>query len=82
MDVSQVGMTQDGIPVYCSVEAQRADGVLLLNRVKPHTDFFGELGSGLIKMSVVGLGKRVGAANMHLAAIQFGMSMQSARCSR
>ncbi|MEQ1825595.1 MAG: lactate racemase domain-containing protein [Pirellula sp.] len=72
LDVRQIGTTADSIPVYCSTDALAADGILLINRIKPHTDFFGTLGSGLIKMSVIGLGKRTGANTMHLASTQFG----------
>ncbi len=72
LEVKQVGTTADGKPVWCSVEALAADGIVLVNRVKPHTDFSGELGSGLLKMAVVGLGKRAGAAAMHLAASELG----------
>ncbi len=72
LDVRQVGVTSDGVSVFCSTEALSADGILLVNRVKPHTDFFGTLGSGLLKMCVIGLGKRTGATAMHLAATQFG----------
>lgn len=72
LDVQQIGETSDGVPVYCSIEALSSDGILLVNRIKPHTDFFGTLGSGLLKMCVIGLGKRVGATAMHLAATQFG----------
>jgi hypothetical protein len=72
LDVRQVGETEDGKPVWCSTEALAADGILLLNRVKPHTDFSGDIGSGLLKMAVVGLGKRAGAAAMHLAASELG----------
>ncbi len=72
LEVSEVGRTVDGKPVYCSVAALAADGIVLVNRVKPHTDFCGTLGSGLLKMSVVGLGKRSGAAAMHLAATELG----------
>jgi hypothetical protein len=72
LEVRQVGTTADGKPVWCSVEALGADGIVLINRVKPHTDFSGELGSGLLKMAVVGLGKRAGAAAMHLAASELG----------
>jgi Lactate racemase N-terminal domain len=72
LEVRQVGVTSDGVPVYCSTEALDADGIFLVNRVKPHTDFFGTLGSGLLKMCVIGLGKRTGATAMHLAATQFG----------
>ena len=60
------------MPVYCSVEALAADGIVLVNRVKPHTDFSGTLGSGLLKMCVIGLGKRAGATAMHLAASRLG----------
>ena len=72
LEVRQVGVTVDGKPVWCSVEALAADGIVLINRVKPHTDFSGEIGSGLLKMAVVGLGKRAGAASMHLAASELG----------
>jgi hypothetical protein len=72
MAVRQVGATPEGIPVYSSREALEADGILLVNRVKPHTDFGGDLGSGLLKMSVVGLGKREGAVAFHAAAARLG----------
>lgn len=72
MEVEQIGTSDDGVPVYCSVEAVGADGVLLVNRVKPHTDFSGKLGSGLLKMCVIGLGKRAGATAMHQAASRLG----------
>lgn len=72
LEVREVGKTDDQVSVFCSTDALAADGILLINRIKPHTDFFGELGSGLLKMSVIGLGKRAGATEMHLAATQFG----------
>ena len=72
MEVERIGTTPEGVPVHCSVEARRADGLLLVNRIKPHTDFSGKLGSGLVKMSVIGLGKQVGAAHYHVAAAQSG----------
>ena len=72
LDVREVGTTPDGKPVFCSIEALNADGIVLVNRVKPHTDFNGALGSGLLKMSVIGLGKKKGAATMHLAASRLG----------
>jgi hypothetical protein len=72
LEVREVGRTADNQPVFCSTEALAADGIVLINRIKPHTDFTGELGSGLLKMAVVGLGKRAGAAAMHLAASELG----------
>ncbi len=45
--------------------AHEADGIVLLNRVKPHTDFRSHLESGPSKMCVIGWGKQHGAAIMH-----------------
>jgi len=55
----------DGIPVHWDKFAAEADGVVLVNRVKPHTDFKGPLESGLAKMAVIGLGKHEGAILWH-----------------
>lgn len=48
----------DGAPVYMDRNAWESDGVVVLNRVKPHTDFRGPHESGIVKMIVIGLGKR------------------------
>ena len=72
LEVRQIGTSDEGIAVFCSVEALDADGIVLVNRIKPHTDFFGTLGSGILKMSVIGLGKQTGAATMHAAATRIG----------
>lgn len=72
LDVERVGQTEDGVEVYCSVEALRSDGIVIVNRVKPHTDFSGTHGSGVLKMIVIGLGKRTGAATCHGAAARLG----------
>ena len=72
MEVERIGRTADGVEVFCSVEALRSDGIVIVNRVKPHTDFQGKLGSGVMKMSVIGLGKRTGAATCHGAATRLG----------
>jgi len=72
LDVREVGRTAEGAAVYCSTEALAADGIIVINRIKPHTDFRGTLGSGLLKMCVIGLGKRTGAAAMHRTASRIG----------
>jgi len=72
METETVGTSDTGLFALTSVEALRADAVLLVARVKPHTDFSGTVGSGLLKMLVVGLGKRAGAVNFHRAAARFG----------
>lgn len=64
-DTVQVGHTQSGWPVYCDAEAARADAILVVNRVKPHTSFRGSIESGLWKMMAVGLGKVPGATQVH-----------------
>lgn len=72
IETRQIGSTDDNVPVCCSTVALDADGIILVNRVKPHTDFSGNLGSGLMKMAVIGLGKRDGATAMHGAASRLG----------
>lgn len=72
MEVRAVGTTAAGVEVVCSAAALAADRILLLNRVKPHTDFHSSVGSGLLKMLVVGLGKHEGARRFHAAASRFG----------
>jgi hypothetical protein len=72
MDVDEVGSFGDDFPVVFSRAALIADAVVVINRIKPHTDFFGNLGSGLQKMLVIGFGKHVGASNAHRAAMVLG----------
>jgi hypothetical protein len=73
MDVQSLGTTSEGVEVLWSSEALRADGVIVINRIKPHTDFQSDsIGSGVLKIMVVGLGKRVGAAAYHVASTRFG----------
>ena len=68
MDVVQIG-TAFGQPVWCDKMASEADWIGLVNRVKPHTDFKGEIESGLFKMMTIGLGKYHGATQYHRAIV-------------
>jgi hypothetical protein len=72
MEVEEIGQFGDGYPVVFSSAALKADGIVIINRIKPHTDFFGNLGSGIQKMLVIGFGKHIGAINAHRAASQIG----------
>ena len=63
----------DGIPLLVDKMAWGADGVVLVNRVKPHTDFSGPLESGLVKMLVIGLGKQRGAEHYHRLGVVRGL---------
>lgn len=59
-------------PVHVANAVLEADGFLVVNRVKPHTNFTGEIESGLCKMLAVGLGKQPGANAFHSAALNSG----------
>jgi hypothetical protein len=65
MDTVQLGTNAWGEPVYWDRNAFGADAVVTVSRVKPHTDFRGRFESGVLKMLVIGLGKRDGAAQHH-----------------
>jgi hypothetical protein len=65
MTAVQIGTNSWGEPVWWDKNALEADAVVTLSRVKPHTDFRGRFESGILKMLVIGLGKRDGAAQHH-----------------
>lgn len=65
MEVVQVGATAGGLPAYVDALAAAADGVIVVNRIKPHTSFRGRVESGLTKMIVIGMGKQKGAETCH-----------------
>ena len=73
LDVVQVGTTPEGIAVSMDRRAFESDGVMLCGRVKWHTDFEGELESGIHKMMAIGLGKWEGAKRYHGWALRIGM---------
>ena len=64
-----VGQVQ-GLSVHCSDRAREADGVVVVNRVRPHTSYAGPYESGLVKMLAVGLGLNPGASAVHARGVQ------------
>jgi hypothetical protein len=72
MEVTHAADSRFGAPVWVAQDLARADAVIVVNRVKPHTDFYGPIESGLIKMLVIGAGKHAGAAEAHRLAIRHG----------
>ncbi len=62
-----VELESEGLPVaiYMDKHAYESDGVILINRIKPHTSFHNRYESGLVKMSVIGLGNQEQAAEIH-----------------
>jgi hypothetical protein len=65
MEVEKLGDVEPGYPVYVAKSALEADGIVIVPRVKPHTCFRGPIESGICKMLVIGLGKRIGADSVH-----------------
>lgn len=65
MEVVEIGRLDNGLPVYIDKNAYQADGIVVINRIKPHTAFRGISESGLVKMITIGLGKQKGAESCH-----------------
>ena len=72
MEVVQIGTTSDGVPVLVDQIASKADHIIVVNRIKPHTDFKGDIESGLMKMMAIGLGKQRAADHYHNVFIRLG----------
>ncbi|MDP2643756.1 MAG: DUF362 domain-containing protein [Desulfobacterales bacterium] len=73
MEVVEIGKSPDMLPIFIDEYAHSADHIIVINRVKPHTKFEGDVESGLMKMMAIGMGKRHGADLYHKAFIQFGI---------
>ncbi len=71
MEVVELGKLQDGMPVYMDKFAAEADAVVIIPRVKPHTNFRAPIESGIVKMLAIGMGKIIGATTLHT----YGMDM-------
>ena len=73
LETVSLGKTSDGIEAFMDRMAYGADGVMLVARVKWHTDFAGKIESGLFKMMAIGLGKFSGAQRYHAYARHVGL---------
>jgi hypothetical protein len=73
LDVVPLGRTPEGIETFMDRNAFESDGVMLVGRVKWHTDFSGKIESGLYKMMAIGLGKFAGAQRYHTHAYRMGL---------
>jgi Lactate racemase N-terminal domain len=70
MEVVELGETESGVPVYMDRIASEADGVVIVGRIKQHTDFRSDVESGLLKMSAIGLGKHAQALALHAHGVE------------
>ncbi len=77
METALVSTMADGTRLYMDKYAHEADGIVLINRIKPHTDFKGAIESGIVKMMVIGMGKIQGATIMHTehGMVNFGAAL-------
>ncbi len=73
LEVVSLGRTAEGIEAFMDRHAYESDGVMLVSRVKWHTDFAGTIESGLFKMMAIGLGKFAGAQRYHTHAYRIGL---------
>ncbi|WP_371380968.1 lactate racemase domain-containing protein [Sporomusa aerivorans] len=73
-EASQIGITGQGIPVYVNdiTLSEQLDKLILFNRVKEHTEFEGEIESGIHKICAIGVGNPKGALTVHQYALDFG----------
>ena len=65
METVEIGVSANGFPVHLDRFAAEADGIIVVNRIKPHVAFRGPCESGLMKMIVIGMGKQKGADTCH-----------------
>ncbi len=65
MDVVKLGEIEGHTGIYCDKHAFGSDGIIVINKIKPHADFKGPYESGLVKMMCIGLGKHKGAMELH-----------------
>jgi len=73
MATRSLGRGEDGLEAFIAEAAWNSDGILLLNRVKPHTDYKGKIESGLTKICAIGLGKLDGAREYHSRIFDLGL---------
>ena len=70
MNVVELPADSCPVPVYTDAMAAAAVHTIVINRVKPHTDFHGPYESGLMKMMAIGLGKRQQAEALHAYGVK------------
>ncbi len=70
MDVVGLPQGASPVPVFTDAIARAASATIVVNRIKPHTDFHGPYESGLMKMIAIGMGKQVQAEALHAYGVR------------
>lgn len=65
METVELGISRSGAAAHLDRIAADADGIIVLGRVKTHPENTEGIASGLLKMTVVGLGNQIGAQQAH-----------------
>ena len=65
MEVVELSKLDTGMPIYIDKHASEADGIVVISRIKPHTNFRAPIESGIVKMLTIGMGKIAGATELH-----------------
>lgn len=65
MDTEVIAHSKSGLEIHLDKYANAADFLIPVGRIKAHTDFRGEVESGICKMLVIGMGKQHGAYQCH-----------------
>jgi hypothetical protein len=73
METRSLGRTASGVEARMAETAWESDGILLMNRIKPHTNYKGPIESGLTKICAIGLGKYDGAREIHRHVFTVGL---------
>lgn len=73
MEVTSLGKTKSGYIAYTDKLAFELDGIFVVNRVKPHTDFDSDIESGIVKMVAVGMGNQIGCNHIHSLGLSDGV---------
>ncbi len=69
LEMVEIDRVHGSVPVYADRAAVEADHILIVNRIKEHSEYIGETESGILKMAVVGFGRQLGAETMHQLAV-------------
>jgi hypothetical protein len=82
LEMVRIGEVREEVPVLVERAAVEADHVILVNRIKEHSEYIGPTESGLLKMAVVGLGRPAGARIMHQLAVDISYAEAIASIAR
>ena len=71
-DLVELGWAEGLVPIYADRAVVEADHVIVVNRIKEHTEYEGPTESGIIKMMAIGIGRQYGAEQAHAMAVNLG----------